>query len=208
MKMRIGMRIAAACLAAMLAIAPACHGIKAEASAASAERQLKTGVSDIVRGQTDAGDGNKKKLKKLFVYLEKNYTSQNIMMSDYADEWLEERAYGGWQEDLALEMLEKRRGSCFHSAALYAYLAKKATGYPVRVAYGQTDYFNGRLQDHGWAEVKIGKSWYICDPTIDVAKSGGDAKKYGGFFLKKRNQKSIKNMYGGYKNTKYATVIL
>lgn len=65
----------------------------------------------------------------------------------------------------AKTMLTGKKGSCYHYAAAYAFLAKRATGYPVRICYGQTKAFKTSWQYHGWVEIKIGKTWYVFDPN-------------------------------------------
>ena len=52
-------------------------------------------------------------------------------------------------------MYTEKKGSCYHFAAAYAFLAEKATGYKVRIGVGKTNGFSGDLQNHAWTEVKI-----------------------------------------------------
>lgn len=157
-------------------------------------KTVKTKATTIVNQQTKKNDTKKVKLKKLFKYAEKKY--------GYA------RAYGfknkkGWQRDYAVEMYNKKKGSCYHFAAAYAYLAKKATGYQVRIGLGKTNGFNKNiLQDHAWVEVKIGKTWYICDPNMDKFAAKSSLK----YYLKERNSAAMKKVYNKYKNVKYVNV--
>lgn len=157
-------------------------------AAASAGNKLDEAVTKIVDKQVKSKDSAKKKLKKLFTYVQKEY--------DYGRKTGFE-AYDGWEKDYALEMFEDKKGSCYHYAAAYAFLAKKATGYSVRIGVGQTDGFSGNLQKHAWAEVKIGGKWYICDPNMD--KYAADCSNK--YCLKKRN--NLKNTYDKFKNTVY-----
>lgn len=157
-------------------------------AAASAGNKLDEAVTKIVDKQVKSKDSAKKKLKKLFTYVQKEY--------DYGRKTGFE-AYDGWEKDYALEMFEDKKGSCYHYAAAYAFLAKKATGYSVRIGVGQTDGFSGNLQKHAWAEVKIGGKWYICDPNMD--KYAADCSNK--YCLKKRN--NLKNTYDKFKNTAY-----
>ncbi len=157
-------------------------------AAASAGNKLDEAVTKIVDKQVKSKDSAKKKLKKLFTYVQKEY--------DYGRKTGFE-AYDGWEKDYALEMFEDKKGSCYHYAAAYAFLAKKATGYSVRIGVGQTDGFSGNLQKHAWAEVKIGGKWYICDPNMD--KYAADCSNK--YCLKKRN--NLKNTYDKFKNTTY-----
>ena len=147
--------------------------VQAEA-ASSTEKALKKKVNSIVKKKVKAKDSKKKKLQKLFQYTEKTYK--------YG------RAYGfkpkkGWEKNYALEMYSKKKGSCYHYAAAYAFLAKKATNYTVRIGVGKTNGFNPKVkQDHAWVEIRIKGNWYICDPNMDKFA----AKSSGKYFLKDR----------------------
>ena len=158
------------------------------AAAASSGRTLEEKAAQITAQETRSGDSTKKKLKKLFTYLQKEYDYGRKTGFD---------AYDGWEKDYALEMFENKKGSCYHYAAAYAVLAKKAAGCRVRIGVGQTDGFSGKLQKHAWAEVRIGGKWYICDPNMD--KYAADSS--GKYCLKKRD--SLKNTYNKFKDTKY-----
>lgn len=161
------------------------------AQTASANDKLNEKVTQIVDKKVNANDSAKKKLKKLFTYIQKDY--------DYSRKTGFE-AYDGWEKDYALEMFTDEKGSCYHYAAAYAFLAKKATGYDVRIGVGQTNGFSGELQKHAWTEVKISGKWYICDPNMD--KYAADSSKK--YCLKKRN--GLKGTYNKFKDTKYYSV--
>ncbi len=175
---------------ALLLSAPA-----ASVQAASAvNKKLAKQVNGIVKKKVKAKDSKKKKLQKLFQYTEKTYK--------YG------RAYGfkpkkGWEKNYALEMYSKKKGSCYHYASAYAFLAKKATNYTVRIGVGKTNGFNPKVkQDHAWVEIKIKGKWYICDPNMDKFA----AKSSGKYFLKDR--KGLKKTYNNFKGAKYYNVKL
>lgn len=172
----------------LLAVCMIAVALTQTTAAASAGNKLDEAVTKIVDKQVKSKDSAKKKLKKLFAYVQKEY--------DYGRKTGFE-AYDGWEKDYALEMFDDKKGSCYHYAAAYAFLAKKATGYSVRIGVGQTDGFSGNLQKHAWAEVKIGGKWYICDPNMD--KYAADCSNK--YCLKKRN--NLKNTYDKFKNTTY-----
>lgn len=172
----------------LLAVCMIAVALTQTTAAASAGNKLDEAVTKIVDKQVKSKDSAKKKLKKLFTYVQKEY--------DYGRKTGFE-AYDGWEKDYALEMFDDKKGSCYHYAAAYAFLAKKATGYSVRIGVGQTDGFSGNLQKHAWAEVKIGGKWYICDPNMD--KYAADCSNK--YCLKKRN--NLKNTYDKFKNTTY-----
>lgn len=161
------------------------------AKASSSSQKLENKAAQIVDKKVKANDSTKKKLKKLFTYLQKEYDYGRKVGFD---------AYSGWEKDYAMEMFEDKKGSCYHYAAAYAFLAKKASGCSTRIGIGQTDGFSGKLQKHAWTEVKIGGKWYILDPNMD--KYAADSS--GKYCLKKRN--SLKNTYNKFKDTKYYNV--
>lgn len=176
-----------ACLTCMVAAGFA----QVEPVAVKAADSLETTVGNIVSKEVKQGDSTKKKLKKLFTYVQKNY--------DYARKTGFE-AYNGWAADYAKEMFSQKKGSCYHYAAAYAFLAKKATGCEVRIGLGKTNGFGGNTQPHAWTEVKIGSKWYICDPNMDKY-AANSSKKY---CLKKRN--GLKNTYDKFKGASYFSV--
>ncbi len=161
------------------------------AKASSSSQKLESKAAQIVDKEVKANDSTKKKLKKLFTYLQKEYDYGRKVGFD---------AYSGWEKDYAMEMFEDKKGSCYHYAAAYAFLAKKASGCSTRIGIGQTDGFSGKLQKHAWTEVKIGGKWYVLDPNMD--KYAADSS--GKYCLKKRN--SLKNTYNKFKDTKYYNV--
>ena len=95
-------------------------------------------------------------IKKLYDYTVKTYKYKRVMGF---------KATKGWQYDFAKQMLVQGAGSCYHDAAVFGALVKRATGLPVRVCYGTANGVlnKGRSQAHGWVEVKLGNTWYIYD---------------------------------------------
>lgn len=156
--------------------------------AVSAGTNLTSQAKKIVKRNTKPSDSGKKKLKKLFKYVENNYGYKRVTGFE---------TYNGWAGDYALEMYSEKKGSCYHFAAAYAFLAEKATGYKVRIGVGKTNGFSGELQNHSWTEVKINSKWYICDTNMD--KYAGNSS--GKYFLKKRDR--LKKVYNNYKDTQY-----
>lgn len=146
----------------------------AQAAKKSVDEKLDEKVTAILKNTTKEEDTDKQKLKKLFNYVEKK--------CGYARK-VGFEAYDGWEKDFAYEMLKTKKGSCYHFAAAYAYLAAKATDYKVRIGVGETNGFSGELQPHAWVEVKIKSKWYICDPNMDKF-----AEKSSGKYYLKREQ--------------------
>ncbi len=152
---------------------------------------LSDSAASIVIKTVKSSDSTKKKLKKLFKYVEKKYDYGRTVGFE---------AYSGWEKDYAQAMFKDKKGSCYHFAAAYAFLAKTATGSEVRIGVGQTNGFSGNLQPHAWTEVKIGKTWYICDTNLDKFAANSSRK----YCLKKRS--SLKSTYNKFKHTAYYTV--
>ena len=136
---------------------------------------LNSNVNGIVKSQVLPEDTKEVKLQKLFQYTEKTY---------------------------AQKMIKSKKGSCYHFAAVYGYLAKKATGYKVRVAVGQTKGFSGSWQPHAWTEVKVKGKWYIFDTNMDKFKAKSKMKYYNMLKTSKAAKKVYKNKGVKYVNIK------
>ena len=158
--------------------------------AAAAGDNLKAQAEKIVSKKVNSSDSAKMKLKKLFKYAENTYDYKRVMGFD---------TYNGWEKDYALETYSDKKGSCYHFAAAYAFLAKKATGYKVRIGVGKTNGFSGALQGHAWTEIKIDSKWYICDTNMDKYAE----KSSGKYFLKRR--KNLKKVYDDFNDVEYFT---
>ncbi len=156
-------------------------------------KDLEQQVEKIINKKVKKADKEKQKLKKLFNYIEKNYGYKRTMGFE---------VYNGWDKDYASEMYIEKKGSCYHFAAAYAFLAKKATSYKVRIGVGKTNGFSGAVQEHAWTEVQINSVWYICDTNMDKYAENSSGK----YFLKKRNK--LKSVYNNFKDVKYFVSIL
>lgn len=143
---------------------------------ANAKSGLEKKAESIVKKQVKKKSSKKSALKQLFTYTEKTYGYKRVTGFKNTK---------GWEKTYAKQMYSSKKGSCYHFAAAYAFLAKKATGYPVRICIGKTNGFNKKVwQAHAWAEVKIGSKWYICDPNMDKFA----AKSSGKYYLKDRTK--------------------
>ncbi len=108
----------------------------------------------------------------------------------------------GWETDYAKQMLTSGKGSCYHYAATYALLAARATGYLVRIGWGESSAFRkGSWQQHAWVEVKIGKKWYTFDPNAACYSS-----RKANWFKQKRAKMVGNRKY--YRTPTYVTVEL
>lgn len=137
---------------------------------------LVTAMDKIIKGQkiTDS-TAKKTALNKLAGFVQKNYDYARVMGF---------KGNKGWEYTYAKEMLTKKKGSCYHYAATFAFLAKRATGYPVRICWGTSNAFNtSRWQAHAWTEIKIGNTWYTYD--TNAARFSGLRK--GKWYQQKRS---------------------
>ena len=177
MKRNMAEKLTASVLAAVLTF-----GMMAPQTAMTAEAAAKSTLEKDVqklvkKSKAKKEKTQKKQLKKLFQYVEKNY--------GYA------RAIGfknsrGWEKTFAAEMIKNKKGSCYHFAALYAFLAK-ASGVEARICLGRNNGFNKA------SEVKVGTKWYICDPNMD--KFAANSK--GKYFMK-----TVSSMKSTFKKSK------
>ena len=147
----------------------------------------------IKKQKITSSTSNKDALKKLF-----NYCSGSDF--GYA------RAIGfkgqkGWEYNYAKQMLLSKKGSCYHYSAVFAFLAKRATGCPVRICWGKSNAFNtAKWQYHAWVEIKLGNTWYTYDPN---------AAKYSSLRKGKWYQQKRSAMEGKiYKTKEYVNVEL
>lgn len=131
-------------------------------------------------------------LKVLYNYVKKYYGYQRVVGF---------KATTGWESTYAKEMIvTSKKGSCYHYAAAYAFLVKRATGLPSRICIGTSNAFNAsKWQPHAWCEVQIGSNWYTFDPN---------AAKYSSRKINwyKRSHSYMEGRY--YKTTKTFTVKL
>lgn len=68
-----------------------------------------------------------------------------------------------YEEGYAIYAVENRRGNCFCFAAAFAGAAK-ALGYDARYIEGRVGMARGGTGPHGWVEVVINGTTYVCDP--------------------------------------------
>ena len=151
-----------------------------EVQAASAYTQkldatLKKSMDAIIKAQKfTKKTTNKQKLQKLFNYTKKQFKYKRYMGVPSAR---------GWEYQFAKEMLQTKAGSCYHDAAAFAFLARRATGLPVRICVGTSNAFNtSRWQQHGWVEIKISGKWY----TFDTNANRFSSLRKNKWFMQKR----------------------
>jgi hypothetical protein len=110
---------------------------------------------NFVNAYTKSGWSRSKKLKTCFDTLWKNYSYQRFYETPTAS------SFSGY----ATYMFKNRKGNCYRYAAAFACIAK-VLGYETRVAVGQISSVYGGMTPHGWTEVKIDGTWYMCDANM------------------------------------------
>ncbi len=95
------------------------------------------------------------RLKECFTYLWKNYS----YLRSY------ETPTASVLSSYAIDMFTNKQGNCYRYAAAFACIAK-VLGYDARVDIGEISAIGGGMTPHGFAEVKVNGTWYICDPNM------------------------------------------
>ena len=114
------------------------------------------------------GSTRKERLKYAFQYMAENFPySRSYDHPKYASDIA----------PLAVDMFKNEKGNCYRYAACYACLAKIA-GYRSRICIGNTS--NG--SSHGWTEVLVNGTWYICD--VDAQLPGYGFSAYTAYMMK------------------------
>ncbi|MDR2197801.1 MAG: transglutaminase-like domain-containing protein, partial [Coriobacteriales bacterium] len=72
---------------------------------------------------------------------------------------------GDWAPPFALEMINNGGGNCYHFAALFCVLAQ-SYGYDATVISGSVPSLSGGWVPHGWVEVRLNGTVYVCDPDL------------------------------------------
>ncbi|MGN0483985.1 MAG: transglutaminase domain-containing protein [Lachnospiraceae bacterium] len=121
-------------------------------------QEIKLAVA-FVKKYTDNSWSNDVKLAKCFEALWKNYSYQRFYENPTA------QSMSGY----ATYMLQNGRGNCFRYAASFACIAK-VLGYDSRVAVGSISSTRGGMTPHGWAEINVGGTWYMCDANMQKNK--------------------------------------
>lgn len=116
----------------------------------------------FVLAHSSAKSSNKKRLKKCFKYYHKHYPYKRFYDKPKASKMPSYARYA----------LGKKKANCYRYAAGFAYIAR-VLGYDVRVGIGKvSSNAVGGLSPHGWTEVKVGKTWYLCDASMQNARRG------------------------------------
>ena len=107
------------------------------------------------------GSTRKERFKYAFQYMANNFPYRRSY---------DHPKYASDVAPLAIDMFKMQSGNCYRYAACYACLAKIA-GYRTRMCIGTT----GDGSPHGWTEVLVNGTWYICDVDAQLPRYGNAA---------------------------------
>ncbi len=117
-----------------------------------------TAAAKYVGSHTQTSWSNSKKLEQMFKYMRNTYA--------YA------RSYTGKPtastlSSYAVDFLTTGKGNCYRYAVSMTCICK-VLGFETRVVIGEISTASGNgMTGHGWAEVKVGGTWYICDVNFN-----------------------------------------
>lgn len=159
---------------------------------------LVNNMDSILKDQKiTAGTKANAAIKKLYTLIRDKYSYDSLSARGFHPE----NAKKDWEYGFAKEMLAVKKGSCYHYASALAFLIKRATSLPVRIATGSAEvYKKGNTISHGWVEVKINGKWYTYDPLVDRNKTNRQDLKFALYKLAPATAKKY------YKATKYFVV--
>jgi hypothetical protein len=106
----------------------------------------------------------KQKLRAMFDYLAEDHNSR-FTYSNSKEYVVEDYSYmgtNGWTKKYALEMFSSGNGNCYRFACCFGYMAKML-GYDAYAVNGVI----GKGGKHGWTELVIDGTRYICDPEMN-----------------------------------------
>ena len=145
--------------------------------------QVRKAADAIVRKQTKKTKkkDKEKRLEKVFRYADKTFkykggTTPEAFVQVFATKAA--RTPDKVLRSAAYNMLKKKKGTCLDEAMGLAYLIRRATGYTVYLAVGETDAFTGKEQPHSWVEAMIGGQLYAFDTNLDRQQAGRSLKWY------------------------------
>lgn len=145
-----------------------------QAFAATSAKQIAKQAKAVAKKAKATTGSKAKRLSKAFRYFEKNYPDGMVASgkyANYADPYTI-TLKNGWRT-VAMNAFKNKKTNCYGAASAYAAIAKTiASGYSVRIACGDVNtraltYLDNAeasaTQGHAWAEVKVGKTWYVYD---------------------------------------------
>ncbi|MCD7883117.1 MAG: hypothetical protein LUI87_05355 [Lachnospiraceae bacterium] len=112
---------------------------------------------DYVMAHSSAALSNSARLETCFKYMRSTYSYKRYYGTPGASD------LSGY----AVSYFTNHYGNCYRYAASVACIAK-VLGYDSRVAVGKIASVYGGWSAHGWAEVNVNGTWYICDVNFNA----------------------------------------
>jgi len=138
--------------------------------------EIKAAVDYVIR-HTKKSWSRSKKLESCFLALRQAYSYRHF---DGVPKGKDLSGYAKY-------LLTNGRGNCYRYASGFACIAK-VLGYEARVHVGEVTSIHGGMAAHGWATVKSGGKWYICDVGMRLfLKTKSPTRKYVPFAIYKLN---------------------
>lgn len=163
---------------------------------ATSAKQVSTQAKAFVKKAKATKGSTAKRLSTAFNYMEKNYPDGMVASgkyANYADPYTITQK-NGWRT-VALNTFKNKKTNCYGAASAYAAVAKTISSKSkVRISYGQVNtraltYLDNvkesQTQEHAWAEVQSGKTWYVYDIYGDRNAQNNGKLKAGTWKKKK-----------------------
>jgi len=112
-----------------------------------------------VVAHTKSSDKKSVKLRKCYTYLHTHYPYKRYYDGLYPT--------AKDMSKMGQQMFKEKKGNCHRYAICFAYIAR-VLGYDSKVVVGDTGRIGGGWTPHGWALIKNGKNWYVCDPDMEL----------------------------------------
>lgn len=120
----------------------------------STDAELNNIVRTIINSKTGTGSNA---LRNAFNYVASlKYKKGSVYPSG---------SWQSWSVPFAKEMYYNGRGNCYRFASLFCWIAR-GLGYDAKTIAGQCPETGGGRTAHGWVEITINGTAYICDPDM------------------------------------------
>ncbi len=118
-----------------------------------------TYAAQFVGAHSNTGQSASEKMQSCFTYMRNNYNYTRYYGTPTAKDL----------PSCAVDYFKNGTGNCYRYAAAVTSVAK-VLGYETRTALGQIESSQGDgvMSAHGWCEVKVNGTWYICDVGYNV----------------------------------------
>lgn len=118
-------------------------------------KEMKLAVK-FVRKHTSSKKSKAKRLRQCFYYIKKHFPYYRIYIQPNSK---------NLSKSFAEFTFKNKKGNCYGLISAFS-CAAKALGYKVRLNAGKITTKAGGPDAHGWAEIKMGKKWYLFDISM------------------------------------------